>query len=76
MRSWMLAAWYAICGAAGAAAVILAGVALKFLDGGEDGTFNVPMIVVIALVALAPLILLIVVWVFDRSLGRAGTSRH
>ena len=70
MRSWMLATWYAMCGAAGAAVAILAGVALKFLDGGEDGTFNVPVIAALSIVALAPLILLVVVWVSGRGVGR------
>ena len=65
MRSLMLIAWYATCAAAGAAAVILAGTVLKFLDGSEDGTFNGPVIVAISLVVLAPLMLLSAVWVSE-----------
>ena len=66
MRTLMLLIWYSVCAVAGAAVTVLGGLSLKYLSSDEYGRFNLPLIYVLAAVALSPLVFLAIVRIFGR----------
>jgi hypothetical protein len=63
MPAWMLMLWYAACAIAGPAVLVLAGVVFKFATGSEGHEFNVALILIAVLAAVAPLLILYGAWI-------------